>query len=321
MEALAALLHSAGCDDYLGTFEEMGYDDVDFLQSLNGADMLDVLESEIELPLMQCSRLVAALDERKRHATAATVQKPGAPGTPANGSRADVSVARGALIDAAYDGDAALVASLLQQGADIDATDHHKHTALIGAVVDKNMEITRLLLQHNAALECESVEGYTALIAAVMTDNAEAAKLLLEKGASVETRNANGTTALDVARLMNKTALANEIERVAEQRKRTSKATEAASASTGKQVPRESSDSHAKRDSARRAARASLSGAFRAGSGKEGGVGRIGGRAAVAAGGAGGGGGADRNGGRPDERRARSRGSRVSSKPRAAAEF
>ena len=34
-----------------------------------------------------------------------------------------------------------------------------------------------------------------------------------------------------------------------------------------------------------RAARASLSGAFRAGSGKEGGVGRIGGRAAVAAGG------------------------------------
>ena len=71
-----------------------------------------------------------------------------------------------------------------------------------------------------------------------------------------------------------------------------------------------------------RAARASLSGAFRAGSGKEGGVGRIGGRAAVAAGGAGGGGGADRNGGRPDvERRARSRGSRVSSKPRAAAEF
>ena len=36
-----------------------------------------------------------------------------------------------------------------------------------------------------------------------------------------------------------------------------------------------------------RAARASLSGAFRAGSGKEGGVGRIGGRAAVAAGGAG----------------------------------
>ena len=71
-----------------------------------------------------------------------------------------------------------------------------------------------------------------------------------------------------------------------------------------------------------RAARASLSGASRAGSGKEGGVGRIGGRAAVAAGGAGGGGGADRNGGRPDdERRARSRGSRVSSKPRAAAEF
>ena len=61
-----------------------------------------------------------------------------------------------------------------------------------------------------------------------------------------------------------------------------------------------------------RAARASLSGAFRAGSGKEGGVGRIGGRAAVAAGGAGGGGGADRNGGRPDvERRARSRGSCV----------
>ena len=36
-----------------------------------------------------------------------------------------------------------------------------------------------------------------------------------------------------------------------------------------------------------RAARASLSGAFRAGSGKEGGAGRIGGRAAVAAGGGG----------------------------------
>ena len=60
-----------------------------------------------------------------------------------------------------------------------------------------------------------------------------------------------------------------------------------------------------------RAVRASLPGAFRAGSGKGGGVGRVGGRAAVAAGGAGGGGGANRNGGRPDERRARSRGPRV----------
>jgi len=72
-----------------------------------------------------------------------------------------------------------------------------------------------------------------------------------------------------------------------------------------------------------RAARASLPGAFRAGSGKGGGVGRVGGRAAVAAGGAGGevvaptamaavptSAGRDREG----------RGSRVSSKPRAAAE-
>ena len=62
-------------------------------------------------------------------------------------------------------------------------------------------------------------------------------------------------------------------------------------------------------------------GACGAGSGKGGGAGRVGGRAAAAVGGVGGGGGAIRIIGRPDERLARSRGSRVSSKPRAAAEF
>jgi outer membrane protein assembly factor BamB len=88
------------------------------------------------------------------------------------------------LINAARRGNVEQVKTLLEQGADANATTEYGATALFFAADRGNMEIIQLLLDHGADVNAkDTFYEATALTWAAMSDHADAVKLLLEKGA------------------------------------------------------------------------------------------------------------------------------------------
>lgn len=97
------------------------------------------------------------------------------------------------LFDAVGRGDSATVATLLTQGAHIDARDRYGDTPLMQAVVGRNEDIVKLLLGHGANVEARNILDKTPLMQAY---NFEVARSLILKGAHVEARTNTGRTAL-----------------------------------------------------------------------------------------------------------------------------
>ncbi|MFE2124254.1 ankyrin repeat domain-containing protein [Rhodococcus aetherivorans] len=103
----------------------------------------------------------------------------------------------------AEDTDPAIVALLIDRGADVDVADSdQKWTALHFAARDQNEAQVRLLLKAGADVDPVDVFGNTPLWRSVMNSRSDLAamKLLIEHGADPHLRNHHGISPLDLAR-------------------------------------------------------------------------------------------------------------------------
>ena len=94
-----------------------------------------------------------------------------------------------------------LVEMLLNNGADVNATDNNGNTALSFASQNGHTEIVAMLLAARADVNIKSDFGGTALMLASLRGHTEIVAKLLEKGADVNTENNYGQTALSLASL------------------------------------------------------------------------------------------------------------------------
>ncbi len=107
-----------------------------------------------------------------------------------------------ALLWAAVGGHTDMVRILLDNGAPVDAADHHGRTALIQAALYGWVAVMRLLLEQGAAPNAASHNGATALTASVQSStrsNREAVALLLTHGAQANVCSRSGWTPLMLA--------------------------------------------------------------------------------------------------------------------------
>ena len=101
------------------------------------------------------------------------------------------------LVKAARDGDAAIVAELLEQKIDPDARNADGHTALLAAATNACGECVELLLAAGADPDLsEPDSGWTPLMTAAFFGWADIARQLLDAGAEVNATNRYGETAL-----------------------------------------------------------------------------------------------------------------------------
>jgi ankyrin repeat protein len=130
-----------------------------------------------------------------------------------NGQAAMIStlVAHGATVDATdKDGSTALhaaasagspdaIEALLQNKAKIDAPDHEGNSPLQDAVDARSSAAIEALLKHHAAMDGHNRAGYSPLGNAAWKGQVEMVRLLLDNGANIESRGNDGYTPLNVA--------------------------------------------------------------------------------------------------------------------------
>lgn len=81
---------------------------------------------------------------------------------------------------AAIRGDTAMIASLLDAGAVIDAAGEYQYTPLHEAVEQGHLDAVRVLLEHGASLAAVTYDGETPLVLAGIIENREIEILLRE---------------------------------------------------------------------------------------------------------------------------------------------
>ncbi|NOQ27596.1 MAG: hypothetical protein GQ564_19710 [Bacteroidales bacterium] len=91
------------------------------------------------------------------------------------------------------------IQAVLNDGADINATDEVGATALMGAAEYGVYVVVEKLIDEGASLHNKNEEGQTALHLAVDRGNIESVKMLLEAGITVDEQDCEGTTPLMVA--------------------------------------------------------------------------------------------------------------------------
>ena len=106
---------------------------------------------------------------------------------------------RSALMYAAGDGNAVLVAKLLGRGANIHGVDSSGQNALMHASEDGHTETAGLLLDNGADVNAQDDDGNTALMHGARYGRTETVALLLHRGAEFELRNHEGQSAAVVA--------------------------------------------------------------------------------------------------------------------------
>ena len=104
------------------------------------------------------------------------------------------------LLDAAREGLAARLLSLLERGAAVDAKDSLGRTALMLACEGGHAETAGLLLDRGADIEAKNVYGDTALMLAGGENVMETTRLLLDRGADALAADGQGRTAMEIAR-------------------------------------------------------------------------------------------------------------------------
>ena len=101
---------------------------------------------------------------------------------------------------AAQFGDAAMLALLLDNGANIEAHDHHQRTPLHRAASAGHSDAVRLLLGRGANVHAkEGKYGQTPLHEAAFQGHLDVVKLLLDHGADIHATDNTGLTAFRVA--------------------------------------------------------------------------------------------------------------------------
>jgi hypothetical protein len=103
------------------------------------------------------------------------------------------------LLEAAIEGDAEEVTSLVQNGTNVDASLADGATALMLAAQQGHADVVRILLEHDAEVDSHRADGATALIQAAQNGHPAVTRILLEHGADVDSSPAGGVTALWIA--------------------------------------------------------------------------------------------------------------------------
>ena len=103
------------------------------------------------------------------------------------------------LMQAALNGDAAIVDELLAWHGAIDLVNGDGNTALWFACKRESVEIMRALIAHGADIDHTNREGATCLIYAASAGKLAAVRTLLEAGADLAPETQDGFTALDSA--------------------------------------------------------------------------------------------------------------------------
>jgi ankyrin repeat protein len=109
------------------------------------------------------------------------------------------AVDRPQIADAAMKGDHALVRTLLQQRADVNAPQIDGATALHWAVYRNDLELAQLLIKAGAKVEATNREGITPLYMASVYGNSDLISTLLNAGADAKQKGPNGETMLMLA--------------------------------------------------------------------------------------------------------------------------
>lgn len=106
------------------------------------------------------------------------------------------------LVMAAYLGHTEVVKLLLEAGADVTAVDPGmKATALHAAAYAGRTEAAALLVQHGIDINRQGPKnGYTALHDAIWENNIDTAKVILDAGADLTLKSHSGETPLDFAK-------------------------------------------------------------------------------------------------------------------------
>jgi|GEM_PF-372398 len=103
------------------------------------------------------------------------------------------------LIDAAREGNIALVKDLLEKNVDIEGKSLKGKTALHYAAANGKVEVARLLLRKGADANVRDKDWHTALMMAANYGCNETVQALLDYGADVEAKTLTGNTALTYA--------------------------------------------------------------------------------------------------------------------------
>ncbi len=97
---------------------------------------------------------------------------------------------------AAYKGNIRIVTLLLDQAADMHATNREGSTALEFAAFKNHPSVVELLLNRGADINAADAYGDTPLIKSAAMGHASVVRFLVKKGADVNARNRRGNTAL-----------------------------------------------------------------------------------------------------------------------------
>ncbi len=103
------------------------------------------------------------------------------------------------VVAASARGDAAQLATLLQNGGDPNARDASQRPALLLAVASGRADAVRALLRAGASADSGDPSGWTALHETVARGDLASARLLLDAGATPDLRSRARGTPLDVA--------------------------------------------------------------------------------------------------------------------------
>lgn len=101
-----------------------------------------------------------------------------------------------ALMYASQRGHIEVVESLVNRGADIEATDNNKGTALMHASHWGHSKVVKYLVSKGANIEAKDENGQTALLHASFRGRLKIVKYLVSKGANIEAKDEYGQTPL-----------------------------------------------------------------------------------------------------------------------------
>jgi len=100
------------------------------------------------------------------------------------------------LMMAAMNGDVDAVTSLIDSGADVNATDDGNSTVLMWSASNGNADIAKILIANGAEITARDNGNGTALLRSAGAGNVELVNLLLDNGADANAVDINGNTAL-----------------------------------------------------------------------------------------------------------------------------
>lgn len=113
--------------------------------------------------------------------------------------RMDRQMSRLLILQAAEQGNASVVAALLDKGHHIDTADEDGVNALHSAAANGNDSVVCLLLSRGASLEARTIYGWTALMLASYYGHLMVCCILLQHKSDIYAQNELGHTALDCA--------------------------------------------------------------------------------------------------------------------------